>query len=80
MIISNIGSAIIYVGTLYLFPEQLLVSSINWAFIGYVLAIVALSWLPLYIVKLVLKRLDPSDYEKIMKNVKRKKINTRIFS
>jgi len=56
------------------------VAEINAKFIFYVLTIVVVSWLPLFIVKLLLKKLDPSDFEKLMKNVKRRKINTKIFS
>ena len=55
-------------------------AEINAKFIFYVLTIVVVSWLPLFIVKLLLKKLDPSDFEKLMKNVKRRKINTKIFS
>lgn len=80
MIISNIGSAIVYIATIYLFPDQLLVSKMNGIFFIYVTIIVLCSWLPLFICKLILKRVDPSDFEKIMKNVKRNKINTRIFN
>jgi hypothetical protein len=48
-------------------------------FFVFVIIIVLASWGPLYVVKLILKYADPSDFEKIMKNVKRDKINTKIF-
>jgi phospholipid-translocating ATPase len=71
MIISNVASAIVYVGVIFAFPKQLLVSAMTPKFFAYVILIVMVSWLPLYLHKLLMKRLDPSDYEKIMKNVKR---------
>lgn len=71
MIISNVASALVYVGVIFAFPKQLLVSDMTPKFFGYVILIVAVSWGPLYVTSLVLKRLDPSDFEKIMKNVKR---------
>lgn len=79
MILSNFGSAILYILTIYLFPKQLLVSAMTPKFFIYVLIIVVVSWGPLYILKLILRKLDPTDFEKIMKNVKRDKINTKIF-
>lgn len=79
MILSNIGSAVFYVLTIYLFPKQLLVSAMTPGFFLFVILIVLASWGPPFIVKLILRKADPSDFEKIMKNVKRDKINTKIF-
>lgn len=76
MIISNVLSAIIYIVTLFIFPEQLLVSKMDGHFFLCVFVIVLFSWGPLFITKLILQFVDPSDFEKIMKNVKRKKIMT----
>jgi phospholipid-translocating ATPase len=79
MIISNIASALVYVGVIFAFPKQLLVSDMTPKFFGYVILIVSISWGPLFLAGLVLKKLDPSDFEKIMKNVKRQKVNMQIF-
>jgi hypothetical protein len=45
-------------------------------FFGWVFLIVLLSWGPIYAYKLISKKVDPSDFEKIMKHVKRNAINT----
>jgi hypothetical protein len=79
MIITNLLSAAFYIATIALFPEELVVSYMNATFFLAVLFIVAFSWGPLFLIQLVLGYLDPSDYQKIMKNVKRKKINTNLF-
>jgi hypothetical protein len=62
MIISNILSALVYVGTLYLFPKELIVSVMDGQFFLYVFIILAVSWLPFFLIKLILKRIDPNDY------------------
>lgn len=69
MIISNVASALFYILTLFLFPQQLLVSSLDLQFFIYVFLIVMASWLPCYMVQELLRKLDPSDFEKIMANV-----------
>jgi hypothetical protein len=51
----------------------------NGAFFLSVLIIVMFSWGPIFLTQLILGYIDPSDYQKIMKNVKRKKINTNLF-
>ena len=48
----------------------------EWGFIGKILVIVLASWLPLFLFRIIKKYLDPSDFEKIMKTVKRKRIGT----
>ena len=48
MIISNIGSAITYLLTIYLMPKVLVVSKLSGEFFLTLLIIVLASWLPLY--------------------------------
>jgi hypothetical protein len=79
MIITNFLSAGFYIATVALFPQELNVSYMDANFFLSVLIIVAFSWAPLYLSQLILGYIDPSDYQKIMKNVKRKKINTTLF-
>jgi phospholipid-translocating ATPase len=79
MIISNLGSALTYLLTIYLMPQLLVVSKLSGKFFLTLLIIVIASWLPLYLLQLVIQKFDPSDYEKIMKQVKRQKIRTNIF-
>ncbi|CAD8189038.1 unnamed protein product [Paramecium pentaurelia] len=79
MIISNVASAVIYILSIMWFPNQLLVSAMTFQFFFYVIVIVLVSWSPCFIAQKILKKYDPSDYEKIMANVKRELINTKIF-
>lgn len=44
---------------------------------GKILLIVLIAWLPLFLFKIIKKKVDPSDYEKIMRNAK-VGINTKI--
>ncbi|CAK83243.1 unnamed protein product (macronuclear) [Paramecium tetraurelia] len=77
MILSNLLSVLIYLMTLLLFPEQLLVQdTIDVPFFGWVILILLMSWVPLYILRRILKSVDPSDYEKLMDQVQRETINT----
>lgn len=62
MIISNISSALVYIATIYLFPEQLSIVYMDAKFFFYVIIIVGVSWLPLFIAKLILRKTNPSDY------------------
>ena len=72
MIIANILSAIVYLLTLYMIPEHLNISEVfDWSFFGWVLLILLISWAPLYISRWIYKKVDPTDSEKLMKNVKR---------
>lgn len=62
MIVSNVGSALVYLLVLYLFPNQLLVSKMDGQFFLFVFVIIILSWVPLYIVQLIMQYCNPSDY------------------
>lgn len=76
MIISNLLSVVIYLLTLILFPHHLMISELDAKFFGWVILILIMSWLPLYLIRRILKLVDPSDYEKLMEHVSRETINT----
>ena len=44
-------------------------------YIGKILGIVAISWLPLFLFQIIMNKVDPSDYQKVMRTVKRQAIN-----
>jgi hypothetical protein len=67
----------VYMAAILLFPNTLLVSDISWDMIGRIVIIVfLLSWGPLFLLTFLLRKIYPSDFQKIMKNVKKKVINT----
>ncbi|CAD8045715.1 unnamed protein product [Paramecium sonneborni] len=77
MILANLLSVLIYLMTLLLFPQQLLVQdTIDVPFFGWVFLILLMSWLPLYVLRRIQKLVDPSDHEKLMDQVQRETINT----
>jgi len=49
MIVSNIFSAIFYIGTILLLPEQLVVSEMTAEFFGWIILIVVISWAPIFV-------------------------------
>jgi len=70
MIISQIMTIGIYVGSLFYFREYINVSRIDLDFATKVGIITAVSWIPLHIGKLLFRRFNPSDDQKIMKRAK----------
>lgn len=79
MIISQIFSVLIYFISIWTLRSMLDVSYISWLFLLKVLVITAISFVPLYVLSWLRRKLDPTDYEKVMRNVKTKRINTRII-
>lgn len=73
MLISQILSLFIYFYTIIFFNNVFDISYLDWLFFGKIIAITLISWLPLHLLKLVIKRVDPTDYEKIMAAVQLKK-------
>jgi hypothetical protein len=53
-----------------------MISELDAKFFGWVILILIMSWLPLYLIRRILKLVDPSDYEKLMEHVSRETINT----
>ena len=71
MIITNVGSLILYLIILIFLHNFLQLADVmDWEFIGKIMAIVCVSWLPLWLFKIIKKKVDPTDYEKIMLTVK----------
>lgn len=75
MIIANLLSLFLYILVMLCFPSHLIISRLDWTFFLWVLLILVVSWVPLYVAKKILKIVDPSDSEKLMKNVQRDMIN-----
>ncbi len=71
MIVSDILSAFFYIGTIWILPYYLQVCDLNDEFFFWVFVIVIINWAPIFMVKFIMKRRDPSDFQKIMKHVKR---------
>lgn len=78
MVFMVILSLIVYIMTIYFFKDELLVTTLNWEFFGWVLFIMFISWLPLYISRVIMKITYPSDFEKIMKYVDRKSVRVGV--
>jgi hypothetical protein len=55
-----------------------MVITMTWTFTGWVLVIMLISWCPLFLARVVMNYLDPSDFEKLMRNVKRDRIRVDI--
>ena len=75
MIASQLLSVLIYFLSLWMLSSILDVSYITWMFLLKVVVITAISFLPLYLINWVRKKVDPSDFEKVMRDVKKDKIN-----
>lgn len=76
MLISQVFSVLLYFLSIYCLKSIMDVSDITWGFIGRVVGITAVSFLPLYITNKIRRKISPNDYEKVMRNVKIGRINT----
>jgi phospholipid-translocating ATPase len=70
VILSQLFTLVIYVVSIVLLREQIDLSVIDGPFIKNVAIIVLISWGPLQIAKLLRIRFDPTENEKIMRNIK----------
>lgn len=68
--ISQILTFIIYILSIVFLKDQIDVAAIDVTFLERVGIIVLVAWGPIQIMKFVRKRLDPTENEKIMKNIK----------
>ena len=68
--ISQILTFIIYILSIVFLKDQIDVAAIDVTFMERVGIIVLVAWGPIQIMKFVRKRLDPTENEKIMKNIK----------
>lgn len=76
MIVSMVLSLIIYGLSLYFLRDSLLLSYvINVSFILKLMLITLISWAPPFIFKILMRKFDPSDYEKVMRYKKTDIIN-----
>ena len=67
MFLSSVLTLILYILSIALLRSYFDTSYITWEFALKVLGITAASWLPLHLVKVIIKKCDPTEQEKIMK-------------
>jgi len=67
MICASILTLFLYILSIALMPSYFDTSYITWNFVLKVFAITMASWLPMFIVQVIVGKLDPSEFEKIMK-------------
>lgn len=64
---SSVLTLFIYIFSIALLPQYFDVSYIDWMFVVKVLLITVVSWMPLHLIHCMVDRLDPSEFQKIMK-------------
>ena len=78
-IAATVISLIIYIFILLVLRNLFDIGDIwKFEYLYKIFAIVMISWFPLFLFQVIKKKVDPSDYEKIMKTVPRGIINTKI--
>lgn len=80
MLISQILSLFIYFYTIIFFNNVFDLSYMDISFFWKIVVITLISWLPLHIFKLIIKKIDPTDYEKVMSAVNLQKKTPNIIS
>jgi len=78
MIVSQVLSVIIYFLSIMCLRIVMDVSDLTWDFLGKIVLITAISFLPLYIANVIRKHVAPNDFEKVMRNVNVGRINTSL--
>lgn len=63
-----------YILTITFLKQEINASSINLEFLQKVVFLTIISWLPLHLIKLVVRKFDPSEHQKIMKGAKKRKL------
>ena len=71
MIVSSVFTFIVYVLSIALLRSYFDTAYITWTFVLKVFAIATLSWLPLHLAKWIIRKLDPTEQDKIMKQERR---------
>jgi phospholipid-translocating ATPase len=71
MIVSSVFTFVVYFLSIVLLRSYFDTSYITWMFVVKVIAITILSWFPLHLVKWIIRKLDPSEQDKIMKQERR---------
>jgi len=69
MILSFIGTVLVYFASITMLKEYINVQAITKEFLIKISIIVSISWLPLHIFKCLVRELDPSDYQKVMRTI-----------
>jgi len=72
ILISSILTLFIYILSIALLPEYFDTSYIEWMFVVKVLMITVVSWMPLHLVHCIVDKVDPSEFQKIMKEEERR--------
>ena len=67
MVVSSVLTLFMYVLSIALLPVYFQTSYITWEFVMKVICITNASWLPLHIIQLIIQRVDPSEFQKIMR-------------
>lgn len=67
MIVSSVLTLFIYILSIALLPAYFDTSYITWEFVMKVLCITLASWLPMHLIQMVADRVDPSEFQKIMR-------------
>ena len=68
--VSIVLSVIVYYLTALLFGKYISLEIIDWGFAFRVLILTAISWVPVFVFRVLKDRIDPSDYKKIMKDAR----------
>lgn len=71
MVVSSILTFIVYILSIALLRSYFDTAYITWTFILKVIAIATLSWFPLHLIKWIVRILDPTEQDKIMKQERR---------
>jgi phospholipid-translocating ATPase len=72
VLLAQIFTFAIYIASIIIFRQYIDVSAMDWSFAKKVTLIVLLSWGPMHIFKLLRQKYDPTENEKIMKEIKTK--------
>ena len=62
MVVASVITLFVYILSIALLPVYFQTSYITWTFVMKVLCITLASWLPLHIIQLVVRRIDPSEF------------------
>ena len=69
MICSSVFTLMLYIMSIALLRSYFDTQYITWEFVLKCLAITCASWLPLHLVKIIMRRCDPTEHEKILKQM-----------
>ena len=67
MITSSVCTFMIYILSIALLREYFDTSYITWEFMMKVVALTAVGWIPMHVIKVIVYKIDPPEHLKIMK-------------